>query len=189
MCLFDPEVLGIAPVISDLFVDDVHSHLLGGPCLLTSETEAETSSSSSKHVRPPRHRSLRATYWNLATLSEFIELTIQSEAGRICSICFLINQSPFLPPSLVWDQRMKLDCLPSDPVLWQFPHNGQQKNASWFCCRDSLLLDKCRWMDSMDRELLLHRREVALHLLPIGNRFSTKCPKRSSYLFLLSVLV
>lgn len=61
MCLFDPEVFGIAAVISDLFVDDVHSHLLGGLCLLTSETEAETSSSSSRHDRPP-HRSLRATY-------------------------------------------------------------------------------------------------------------------------------
>lgn len=53
MCLLDPEVFGITAVISDVFVDDVHSHLLGGPCLLTSETEAETSSSSSMH--PPPH--------------------------------------------------------------------------------------------------------------------------------------
>ena len=53
MCLLDPEVFGITAVISDVFVDDVHSHLLGGPCLLTSETEAETSSSSSMHPPPP----------------------------------------------------------------------------------------------------------------------------------------
>lgn len=42
------------------------------------------------------------------------------------------------------------------------------------------VLDKYRWMDSMDRELLLHGGEVVLHLLPTGTSYSTNSPKKKS---------
>lgn len=41
------------------------------------------------------------------------------------------------------------------------------------------VLDKYRWMDSLDWELLLHGGEVVLHLLPTGTSYSTNSPKRS----------
>lgn len=121
VCLFDPEVFGVAAVISHVFVADVHSHLLGGPCLLTSETEAETSSSSSLHVRPPRPPGppLITSHRLKSGHSVRLYQVNHSERGRENLLRLFPDQSKPIPAFslLVWDERMKLDCLPSGPVL------------------------------------------------------------------------
>lgn len=138
----------------------------------------------------------RATYWNQplhqaltgmkpqATEINWVShsdasLCRERQAGRICSICSLINQTPFLDAFLVWDQRIRLDCL----FQWSIPVIDSSQWTTEECQLVFLqgfftVLGKYRWRDSMDWKLLLHSGEVVLHLLPTGTSYSTNNPPK-----------
>lgn len=181
-------MFGVAAVISHVFVADVHSHLLGGPCLLTSETEAETSSSSSLHVRPPTPPPspgppLITSHLLKSGHSVRLYQVNHSERGRENLLRLFPDQSKPIPAfsfGLGSENEVGLSSQWSSPVTVSSQWTTEE-------CQLVLLqgfftvLDKCRWMDGVDGELLLHRGEVALHLLPTGNSFSTNCLKRTSF--------
>lgn len=153
--------------------------------MLTSETEAETSSSSSLHVRPPAPPGppLITSHQLKSGHSVRRYQVNHSERGRENLLRLFPDQSKPIPAfsfGLGSENEVGLSSQWSSPVIVSSQWTTEE-------CQLVLLqgfftvLDKCRWMDGVDGELLLHRGEVALHLLPTGNGFSSNCPKRTSF--------
>lgn len=118
--MHDPEASCVTGVISNLVAGagmcDMLSPLLGGPHSLTSETAAQTYSSSSAYCMNPRSLwqsplplKQASPSWKPAEL--VIQMLVCAEkkaAGRIWTICSLINHGPVLAFLLVWEEKIKL---------------------------------------------------------------------------------